>query len=147
MTKADLIEEVARCYGFDKIPVEPKIHIEVARPGLKEKTIDKICRWLTGCGFFETVTVSFVDKKTAEIFTDCAAEAHLSAQDAGQKNSNLLRQNLIGSLIAVMQSNANAGNTDVRLFEIADTFIPAETAGAAGLPTCCESLIRTEAGR
>lgn len=128
--EVDLIEEVARCYGFDKIPIEPKIHIEVARPGLKEKTTDKICRWLTGCGFFETVTVSFVDKKTAELFSDCAAETHLSAQDVGQKNSSLLRQNLIGSLIAVMQSNANAGNSDVRLFEIADTFIPAETAGA-----------------
>ncbi len=128
--EADLIEEVVRCYGLDKIPVEPKIHIEVARPGLKEKTTDKICAWLTGCGFFETVTVSFVDKKTAEMFTDSPAEAHLSAQDAGQKNSNLLRQTLIGSLVAVMQSNANAGNADVRLFEIADTFIPAEAGGA-----------------
>lgn len=128
--EADLIEEVARCYGLDKIPVEPKIHIEVARPGLREKTTDKVCSCLTGCGFFETVTVSFIDKKNAEMFTDTTAEMHLSAQDVGQKNSSLLRQNLIGSLIAVMQSNANAGNTNVRLFEIADTFISAETAGA-----------------
>jgi phenylalanyl-tRNA synthetase beta chain len=48
----------------------------------------------------------------------------LSVSDVSQKNQNLLRQNLFGSLIAVMQSNYNAGNRPCRLFEIADTFIP-----------------------
>lgn len=124
--EADLIEEVARCYGYDKIPVEPKIHIEVVRPGLKEKTLQKIGDYLTACGFFETITVSFVDKKTAELFSDNTAQAHLSVQDVGQKHTNLLRQNLTGPLVAVMQSNANVGNTDCCLFELADTFIPSE---------------------
>ena len=134
--EADLIEEIARCYGYDKIPVEPKIHIEVVRPGLREKTTEKIGTYLTGCGFFETITVSFVDKKTAELFGENAAESHLSAQDVGQKHMNLLRQSLIGPLVSVMQSNANAGNTNCRLFEMADTFIPSAEAGA--LP--CERL-------
>jgi phenylalanyl-tRNA synthetase beta subunit len=71
---------------------------------------------LTGCGFFETTTVSFVDRKTAELFSNAAAEAHLSVQDVGQKHMNLLRQNLIGPLVSVMQSNANVGNADCRLF-------------------------------
>lgn len=127
--EADLIEEVARCHGYDKIPVEDKIHIAVVRPGLREKTIEKISTWLTGCGFFETITISFVDKKTAELFSDNPAESHLSVQDVGQKHTNLLRQNLIGPLVSVMQSNANVGNTNCRLFEMADTFIPSEKAG------------------
>lgn len=128
--EADLIEEVARCYGYDKIPVEQKIHIEVVRPGLKEKTVEKIGTWLTGCGFFETITVSFVDKKTAELFSNNTADSHLSVQDVGQKHTNLLRQNLIGPLISVLQSNANVGNTNCRLFEMADTFIPSTEAGS-----------------
>ena len=124
--EADLIEEVARCYGYDKIPVEPKIHIEVARPGLQEKTLEKIAAYLTGCGFYETVTVSFVDKQTAELFSDNPAEAHLSAQDVGQKHTSFLRQNLVGPLVCVLRSNNNVGNTDCRFFEMADTFIPSD---------------------
>lgn len=127
--EVDLIEEVARCYGFDKIPVEPKIHIEVVRPDMKEKTTEKISGYLTGCGFFETINVSFVDTKTAELFGESLPDAHLSVQEVGRTDASLLRQNLIGSLVVVMQSNANAGNTDCRLFELADTFIPSAQPG------------------
>ena len=133
--EADLIEEVARCYGYDKIPVEPKIHIEVSRPGLKEN-VGKIAAFLNGCGFYETVTVSFIDKRTAELFGDTAAEAHLAVQDVSQKHTNLLRQTLIGPLVSVLQSNANVGNTGCRFFEMADTFIPSDKADL--LP--CERL-------
>ena len=127
--EADLIEEVARCYGYDKIPVEPKIHIEVVGKGAREKTVEKIRTYLTGCGFFETITVSFIDKKTAELFSTTPVESHFSVQNVGQKNTNLLRQNLVGPLVAVMQSNTNAGNTHCRLFELADTFTPSDTPG------------------
>lgn len=122
--EADLIEEIARCYGYDKIPVEPKIHIEVAPPNLREKTAGKVRTFLNGAGFYESINVSFIDAKTAEQFCEQPAEQHLSVSDVSQKNMNLLRQNLIGSLITVMQSNYNAGNRPCRLVELADTFIP-----------------------
>lgn len=122
--EADLIEEAARCYGYDKIPVEPKIHIEVAPPNLREKTAGKVRSFLNGAGFYESINVSFVDAKTAEQFCEQTPEQHLSVADVSQKNLNLLRQNLIGSLISVMQSNYNVGNRPCRLFELADTFIP-----------------------
>ncbi|MEN8127827.1 MAG: phenylalanine--tRNA ligase subunit beta [Planctomycetota bacterium] len=122
--EADLIEEVARCYGYDQIPVEPKIHIEVAPPNLREKTAGKVRSFLNGAGFYESINVTFVDAKTAEQFCDQSPEQHLSVADVSQKNLNLLRQNLIGSLISVMQSNYNVGNKPCKLFELADTFIP-----------------------
>jgi phenylalanyl-tRNA synthetase beta chain len=96
--EADLIEEVARCYGYDNIPVEPKIHIEVAPPNLREKTAGKVRSFLNGAGFYESINVSFVDAKTAEQFCEQTPEQHLSVADVSQKNLNLLRQNLIGSL-------------------------------------------------
>ena len=122
--EADLIEEIARCYGYDNIPVEPKIHIEVAPPNLREKTAGKVRAFLNGAGFHESINVTFVDAKTAEQFCEQTPEQHLSVADVSQKNLNLLRQNLIGSLISVMQSNYNVGNKPCRLFELADTFIP-----------------------
>jgi phenylalanyl-tRNA synthetase beta chain len=121
--EADLIEEVARCYGYDNIPVEPKIHIEVAPPNLREKTAGKVRSFLNGAGFYESINVSFVDAKTAEQFCEQTPEQHLSVADVSQKNLNLLRQNLIGSLISVMQSNYNVGNRPCRLFELANTFV------------------------
>ncbi|MHC5164916.1 MAG: phenylalanine--tRNA ligase subunit beta, partial [Planctomycetota bacterium] len=122
--EADLIEEAARCYGYDNIPVEPKIHIEVAPPNMREKTAGKVRSFLNGAGFYESINVTFVDAKTADQFCEQTPEQHLSVADVSQKNLNLLRQNLIGSLISVMQSNYNVGNRPCKLFELADTFIP-----------------------
>jgi len=132
--EADLIEEVARCYGYDKIPVEPKIHIEVAPPNLREKTAGRIRTFLNGAGFYESINVSFLDTKTAEPFCELTAKQHLSVSDVSQKNLNLLRQNLIGSLISVMQSNYNVGNRPCRLFELANTFIPGASHKPGKLP-------------
>ncbi len=122
--EVDLIEEVARCYGYDNIPVEQKIHIEVAKPNLREKTAQKLCGYLTGCGFYESINVTFVDEKTANLFADQPAEAHMSVREEVLKSTNCLRQNLIGSLVSVLQSNYNVGNKPCRLFELANTFVP-----------------------
>jgi phenylalanyl-tRNA synthetase beta chain len=122
--EADFIEEAARCYGYANIPVEPKIHIEVCPPNLREQTAGKVRTFLNGCGFYETVNVSFIDGRIAELFSEMSAQQHLSVSDVNQKSTNLLRQSLIGSLAQVLQSNYNAGNRPCRLFEVADTFIP-----------------------
>ncbi len=129
--EADLIEEVARCYGYDNSPVEPKIRIEVAPPNLREKTAGKIRSFLNGAGFYESINISFVDARTAGRFCEQTPEQHLSVADVSQKNLNLLRQNLIGSLISVMQSNYNVGNRPCRMFELANTFI-SDTSGKPG---------------
>lgn len=122
--EADLIEEIARCYGYDKIPVEPKIRIKVAGVDGRERTASKVRMYLNGCGFFETINVSFVDNQTAELFSQTPIPAHLAAGDVLRKSANLLRQNLFGSLIGVMQSNYHAGNVPCRVYELADTFLP-----------------------
>jgi phenylalanyl-tRNA synthetase beta chain len=124
--EADLIEEAARCYGYDNIPVEPKIHIEVAPPNKREKTAQKVRTVLTGAGFYESINITFVDEKVANLFADNASDQHLSIREEVLKSTNLLRQNLIGSLAAVLQANYNAGSKPCRLFEMADTFIPAQ---------------------
>ncbi len=124
--EADLIEEAARCYGYDKIPVEPKIHIEVAPPNKREKIAQKVRTVLTGAGFYESINITFVDEKIAALFADNPADRHLSIREEVLKSTNLLRQNLIGSLASVLQSNYNVGSKPCRLFEMADTFIPAE---------------------
>ncbi|MEJ5258992.1 MAG: phenylalanine--tRNA ligase subunit beta [Anaerohalosphaeraceae bacterium] len=122
--EADLIEEAARCWGYEKVPVENKIRITAVPMDAREKVCQKIRTYLNGCGFFETINITFIDKQTAECFSPAPASEHLAVSDVSRKNTNLLRQNLIGSLLNTMQTNYHAGNIPCRLYEIADTFLP-----------------------
>jgi phenylalanyl-tRNA synthetase beta chain len=124
--EADLIEEVARVYGYDKIPTENAITIEVSPTDTRKKTIDAIGIYLTGCGFYETVTISFIDSRDAELFAQNEDKRHLSVKDVTRTGTNLLRQSVLPSLFGVIKTNHNVGNTPCRLFEIADTYIPAQ---------------------
>jgi phenylalanyl-tRNA synthetase beta chain len=128
----DLIEEVARVHGYGKIPTERKISIEVVPAGRRENLADSIRTFLNGCGFYEAITVGFVDEGTASLFADSGSTGHLSVRDEAGKTVNLLRQTLIGSLLAVLKTNYNAKNRPCRLFEIADTFVPQPSRAATG---------------
>lgn len=130
----DLIEEFARTYGYDKIRTEQKISIEVAPVDPRQKLLADIRTFVNGCGYFETVNVTFVDDLTASLFSG-GKSGHLSVQDVTRKSANLLRQTLLGSLAQCLKTNYNAKNTPCRLYEIADTFKPNnENLFGGGLP-------------
>ena len=122
--EADLIEEVARHHGYNKVPLENKIEIEVTPVDERQKLSSIVGQYLNGCGFYETVNVSFIDDNVADIFGRAGAKEHLAVKDVSRKSSNLLRSSLLGSLAGVVKVNTNAGNRPVRVFEIANTFVP-----------------------
>jgi phenylalanyl-tRNA synthetase beta chain len=122
--EADLIEEVARHHGYNKVPLENKIEIEVTPVDERQKLSSIVGQYLNGCGFYETVNVSFIDDNVADVFGHAGAKEHLAVKDVSRKSSNLLRSSLLGSLAGVVKVNTNAGNRPVRVFEIANTFVP-----------------------
>jgi phenylalanyl-tRNA synthetase beta chain len=145
--EVDLIEEVARVYGYDKIPTENKISIEVIPVDNRQKMIESIGKYLNGCGFYETINVGFVDSSIAGLFAGSDVREHLGVNDVTRKSANLLRQTLIGSLLTVLKTNLNAKNLPCRIFEIADTFVPAGKKGAlpienTKLAMVCDSNLR-----
>jgi len=135
--EVDLIEEVARVYGYDKVPTERKIKIEVVPVDTRQKLIESLGTYLNGCGFYETINVGFVDNSVAELFTKTGVKSktpssrgeHLAVKDVSRKSANLLRRTLIGSLLGVLKTNLNAKNLPCRIFEIADTFVPTPEQG------------------
>jgi phenylalanyl-tRNA synthetase beta chain len=127
--EVDLIEEVARVYGYNKVPTERKIRIEVVPTDPRQKLAESIGTCLNACGFYETINVTFVDDSIAGLFSKAGAKGHLSVRDELRKSANLLRQTLIGSLLGVLKTNVNAKNLPCRIFEIADTFVPTECKG------------------
>ncbi|MHC4624255.1 MAG: phenylalanine--tRNA ligase subunit beta [Planctomycetota bacterium] len=121
--EVDLIEEVARVHGYDRVPVEKRISIEVVPVGARQRLAESIGRYLNGYGFYEAVTVGFVDDWVSELFAGEDSKGHLAVQDASRKTANLLRRTLIGSLLGVLKTNVNAKNLPCRVYEIADTFV------------------------
>lgn len=120
--EADLIEEVARSHGYDNIPVERRINIEVAPVDKHESVASQLRTFLNGCGFYETINVSFLAEDVAALFTQGSQVEHLTVKDESARSANLLRQTLLPSLLGVLKSNYNAGNIPCSVFELANTF-------------------------
>ncbi len=149
--EVDLIEEVARVHGYNKILTEQKIRIEVVPIDKHQKLANSIGTYLNSCGFYETITVGFVDDSTAKLFSDPQHKEHMGVKDQSRKSVNLLRQMLIGSLLGVLKTNLNTKNQPCRIFEIADTFV--QTGKAGNLPVektklalVCDSDLRDVRG-
>lgn len=141
----DLIEEVARVYGYDKIGVRGKISIEIVPVDKRQRVINSVTDYLNGCGFYEAITTSFSDEKTAKLTAGKGARGHLVVQDISRKTENLLRSSLIGSLLDVVGHNYNVGNKNIRIYEIASVFKRLEDGGHAehtGLSLVCDNDFR-----
>lgn len=127
--EADLIEEVVRVHGYNKVPTRQKIEIEVVPVDARQRLTELVGTYLNGAGFYETINVSFTDGSVARLFTKAVTDVHLAVKDVSRKSANLLRQTLISSLLSVLRTNLNVGNMPCRIFEISDTFVPAGKTG------------------
>lgn len=125
----DLIEEVARLNGLDKIHVAPAldVHLQLAHPetwAKREKAMALLGQTLASHGFFETVTVSFVTKEHAAMF--CPPGLRLLSVDPDRRRENpYLRPSIIPSLLTCRRANQDGQvrtQRGVRLFETAAVF-------------------------
>ena len=119
--EADLIEEVARLYGYDNIPADTTALIEQAvSKSTYEQFIKKITNTLISFGFSETVTYNLISKKHAEIFSSNKERAYV-INPLSEDLSNL-RPSLIPGLLKTAQWNINRQNSNLKLFEIGSVF-------------------------
>jgi phenylalanyl-tRNA synthetase beta chain len=120
--EVDLIEELIRLYGYDKLPEsEARSLMQLhARPETKVylSTLRTIFRDL---GFNEVVTYSFVDKKLQTLLNpEATAKALINPITA---DMDVMRTNLWPGLINTLLYNQNRQQSRVRLFEIGLRFI------------------------
>ncbi len=117
----DLIEEVARLHGYDKIPVHDEVTHPVAGAGGFECFQRDVRGVLSAAGFDEAITYTFTDDEAAALF---GFETGLHVDAAVRRTNNMLRPTLIGSLLRVCKTNHDVGNGDVSLYELAAVFPP-----------------------
>ncbi len=138
----DLVEEVIRTVGLEKIPQLDRLPIATKPVQGDEAAMAELCRVLTGCGMFEAVSFSFTSAKKAKPFTHgSVATAQVSEDRRG--NENVLRPSALVGLLDVRRVNQDAKvrpSGGVRLFELASAFSQSKTADAAtGLPPSLEA--------
>lgn len=119
--EADLIEEVARFYGYDKIPTEipPLEEIQQTRDPNKER-INKLRQLLFHYGFDEFVNFSFFDPEK-EIFFRTSRKPIEIRNPISQKAS-LLKTTLLGGLLENVSWNKNRGAEGIHAFEIGNIY-------------------------
>jgi phenylalanyl-tRNA synthetase beta chain len=121
--KADLVEEIVRIVGVDRIPSTPFGRGENPRKpvltALQVRT-RKAKRALASRGLVEAVTWSFISKPQAELFGGGSAALALANPIAAELSD--MRPSLIPGLIASAQKNADRGYADVALFEVGQVF-------------------------
>ena len=121
--KADLVEEVVRIAGVDRIPFAPFDRGDAPRkPVLTsiQRRTRKAKRALAARGLVEAVTWSFVAKPHAELFGGGQSELALANPIAADLSD--MRPSLIPGLVLAAQKNADRGFNDVALFEVGQIF-------------------------
>ena len=118
----DLIEEVARVIGYDKLPTTPPIGPITARVRREaRRSAHAVRHALAGLGYQETIGFSFVEERW---------ERELAGNPAPIKVLNpiaaplaVMRSSLVGSLVSVLRNNLARKTTRVRVFELGRVFM------------------------
>ncbi|MFM1832405.1 MAG: Phenylalanine--tRNA ligase beta subunit, partial [Planctomycetota bacterium] len=119
--EADLIEEIARTHGLDRLPVAETIHIRAVAPRPTDQALNAIRTELVGLGFHETITHTLVGREAAGPFVPNGRRP-LEVDDERAAAEPVLRPSVLPSLLRVAAHNHDLGTTSVRLFETASTF-------------------------
>ena len=114
----DLIEEIIRIYGVNKI--KGKLP-EMASSGKYDKVQRELKTKLMHLGLNETLSYVLVNEKEAKQFTTSPYE-NIMLLDPMTEDRNTLRQSIIPSLMKIYEYNKARSNKDISLFEIARVF-------------------------
>jgi phenylalanyl-tRNA synthetase beta chain len=121
--RADIVEEVVRIVGVDRVPSTPFARGPHARkPVLTpiQNRTRKAKRALAACGLTEAVTWSFIGKREAELFGGGSVALALANPIAAELSD--MRPSLVPGLVMAAQKNADRGLPDVALFEVGQVF-------------------------
>jgi len=120
--EVDLIEEVARVVGYDKVPVRDQIEVRVTAPDPEARSMETIRSTLVGAGYYEAVTFSFVTDLLAGDFVPPEAQSLARADAVVRKADARLRPSLLPGLLEAVRRNETAGTSGAKLFETGSTF-------------------------
>ncbi len=119
--EADLIEEIARFYGYDKIPASlPPLRVLELPVDQKRERINKFRQLLFHNGFDEVLNYSFSDSEKEARFQ--TGQEAIEIRNPVSSKASLLRTTLLGGLLENIVWNKNRGAEGIHLFEIGNVY-------------------------
>lgn len=126
--EADLLEEVARVYGYNRLPVT-HIRADLIMPARPEAELSSryLRRHLSARGYREAITYSFVDPELQRVFDP--EQEPVTLRNPMSADMAVMRTSLLPGLVRAVLHNTNRQQPRVRLFETGLRFVP----GGSGL--------------
>ena len=119
----DLIEEVARMYGFENIPdVPPVAMLKMSARAEAKRGVHLLRQRLALEGYQEAVNFGFTDLESEQRLTGVTEQEVIAVLNPIASQYGVMRSNLWGGLLANLKSNLNRGAVRVRLFEAGRVF-------------------------
>ncbi len=125
--KEDLVEEIARLYGLEKIPSIPLIsQNDVNKKKISDIQVlrNKIKKMLVSRNIFEIITWSFTDEKIQKLFGE--KDNFLSITNPISSELSCMRSNLLPNIISAIKKNINKNFNNFSFFELGPVFLGKE---------------------
>lgn len=129
--EADLIEEIVRVYGIDRIPGRQRSRFTPSTPAdLAFDLAANLRERMTANGLFEACTSALIPRGSQ---SNAFREGALELRNPLSEDHVALRPSLIPGLLEVLARNLRQGSTSIRLFELGRAFLPGNGAEAQRL--------------
>ena len=141
----DLIEEIARLRGYDKLPAtEPHIAGDFLPVPSRPFSDANIRRRLAACGYREIISYAFADEKWERDF--CGSDSPIFLSNPIAENMAAMRSGMLGGLIDRALFNFNRKRATIKIFEIGRCFEAADGDGKIRQPLRVGGLACGESG-
>ena len=126
--KEDLVEEVARVYGYDKLPLTHPVDDSLGKYNLTQKNTRLIRNTMLALGLDNVVTYSLVSEEDNKVFTINHQEnsENIELLMPLTEDRKILRKGLVPSLLNVVKYNFSRKIKDVNIFEIGKVYYKTE---------------------
>ncbi len=121
--EADLIEEVARMAGYQKIPVTtPSIRSSEAGEAREDLLRDQVREIMVGMGFTEVITYSFISPDAEVGLNTNRSDLLVKILNPLTREQSVMRTSLVPGLLNTVKNNLARGEQGIKIFEWGKTF-------------------------
>ncbi len=137
----DLVEEVARIHGYDKIPEDARVPMVPSYRTRDDRVLAMVRHVLSAAGFDEALTLSVVEPAWSDAFSPWTSEPALQSSTPVLRRADRLRRSLVPSLLGARRTNESLSNATIELFETAKVYLPQSDATQPGATLPAEELM------
>ena len=128
--KADIAEEIARFYGYDRIPVTQTRGSAQGHLTPSQKFERKVNQTMVALGCYEIMTYSFISPKYYDKIAMPADDSRRNSvviRNPLGEDTSIMRTTMIPSMLETLSKNYNNRNAAAKLFEIGNIYLPRKT--------------------